>query len=366
MDDELNRLDRELADLGAQWRAEQPAPAVPKSIAATSSGPQRWWFGVAAAAVVVGAVVLGSISLAPDGKEEPAPADTGPDVTNFLDCAEPAVDSVPGKTVVPQGVVAVRICGRVANPRGFDSVWPVETLTGSAAEELAAALNALEPASPRTDGGGNTERSERCPPSTNYSLVLRYPNGTRTWVRGGNQDDCERLTAPDGEQWTGATRISTLALTLIDQQRATRGPRPAPIPPQCPVDWRNLGGTVGADPIDASTPVAITACQYRLAGKERSFSSPRLAGRLDLQALVNQPDTLLRDVLAGEPTDPCSGQDFDLDGVQRVLYVRDAFGDLSVVPTEPCWPNTVAGRTQYPSGVLADRVASLFAAPTTE
>jgi hypothetical protein len=349
MDDD--NLDRELTELGARWRAQNPGDDfVPADFSdredASASTP---WLMLGAAAAVVLAVVIGTIALTPNAKNSPGPAASTPDVINRLDCARPDERPVRGAPVVPDGAVAARMCGRSGNG-GFDTAWPIDTLTGNDAEQLADELNAMPPYDPTADYGCTT----RVP----FDLVLRYADGRRVWIEGARK--CGLVSVQGGQKWNGAATLSDLALRLIGQRRAAHPATNAPVPPQCPLKWSNVADTIGAKPVTAASEVAVTACQYRLDPGSPRFASERATGRLDLQAVVNQPAAMLRTALAGTPTDPCNGQNYALAAVQHLLIVRDRFGDISVVSTEPCWPSTLSGTSRYPSSTLAAEVARLF------
>lgn len=346
-------LDRELAELGAQWRAETPADFVIDEVALRRDrGPRRGWLTGAAAAAVVVLAVLGALALRPSD-DDVAPAEPPTDVVNRLDCARPAAAPVTGSPVVPEKAVAIRLCGRERSAAGFDAAWPGDTLTGEGAASLTAAINDLAP----YDAGADPA----CPRTEPFALVLRYADGSRVWLRGDGGADCARLTVRGGQVWSGAADISALALQLIDQQRTQRPGTRDPIPPLCPQEWRNVATTIGVGPVTPDDTVAMTACQYRLETPDGfSLTDPDATGRLDLQAVVGDPRSLLHAATEGSPEDPCDGRSFRLAATQRVLILRDVHGDIQVVPTERCWASTLSGTAAYPSPALVAQVADLF------
>ncbi|MFL6061308.1 MAG: hypothetical protein ACJ72E_08760 [Marmoricola sp.] len=344
--DPYGDLDRELTDLGAQWRAENPGAAdLPPDITGGRSSRRPRWFAPAAlvAAAVLVAVAIGVV-LRPGDGNGPGPA-SHDQVVDRLDCAPSPDRAVSGTPVVPAGAVAVRLCGRSADPSGFESAWPADTRTGADAAHVAAAINALRP----LDGS----HSRPCFVSVPFELVLRYSDGRRVTTSGTR---CNGLTV-GSRSWMGPASISDLVLRLIDQQRDAIGPRPSPIPAQCPLKWQNLGATLGARPVSAGDDVAVTACQYRLGDRRVNRST----GSLDFQSILTEPTSVLADALTGTQTS-CARLEDTLARVQQVLIVRDAYGDIHLVPADRCRTNTLAGRSQYPSAALVTDLADLFAA----
>lgn len=358
MDDELNALDRELRDLGAVWRAEHPADFAPAPLEGRGrSGPGGWWLAGAVAAAVVTAIV-GTMTLLPDGGGS-VPSSTPPGVER-LSCDETVEQPVAGAPAVPADAVAARLCGRIPNETGFDSVWPGDVLTEAAAADLAARLNALEPfaGSPTTPSAADLASCRQRAPA--FTLVLRYADGTRVLVDSGASADCELLSVDGGQAWVGASAIRAAALQAIDGQRAERGPLGPPVAPLCPKRWAKVADIFGAAPVTAATPVAVTACQYQLDDERGNLRAGGAArGVLAWERVVRDPQDVMSAALAGVPEDPCGGEAYDLATTQRILLVRDGYGEIHVVSDEPCWPSTLTGEPRYPVSALAGRLAAL-------
>lgn len=120
--------------------------------------------------------------------------------------------------------------------------------------------------------------------------------------------------------------------------------------------------------VAAGEPVKMTACEYRLRLDPRLITQSA-KGSLVKQVHVVDPASILRAALEGPRTDPCNPQGDDLAPAQQVVIISDRFGDLHVVPTDPCWPYSLAGtppqmrfaqNRQFSSEALATGVAGLF------
>lgn len=358
MDDELSGLDRELRDLGALWRAENPVDFEPAPLQRRGrSGPGGWWLAVAAAAAVVTAIA-GTVTLLPNGGGS-APSNA-PAAPQHLSCAETLEQPVAGAPAVPTDAVAARLCGRIPNETGFDSVWPGDVLTGAAAADLAERLNALDPfgGSPTTPSAGDIASCQQRAPM--FTLVLRYADGRRVRVDSGVSADCELLSVDGGRAWLGASEIRAAALRAIQGQRVERGPLGSPVATLCPKRWEKLAGIFGAAPVTATTPVAVTACEYQLddeSGNLRAGGDAR--GELEWERIVREPEAVMSTALAGVLEDPCAGEPYVLATTQRILLVRDGYGEIHVVSAESCWPSTLTGEPRYPASALAGQLAAL-------
>lgn len=358
MDDELSGLDRELTEAGARWRAETPTDFEPAPLEGRArAGPGGWWLAGAAAAAVVTAIV-GTTVLFPDG--DGAAPSGAPSAAERLSCDQTVEQAVAGAPAVPAGAVAARLCGRVPRATGFDSVWPGDVISGPAAADLAERLNELAPVEgpPEVPTPGEVASCQQRAPA--FTLVLRYADGRRVLVESGAAADCELLSVDGGRAWLGASEIRAAALQAIEDQRVQRGPLGPPVAPLCPKRWAKVADIVGAAPVTAATPVAVTACQYRLddeAANLRAGGNAR--GELVWERVVREPDAVMATALAGVPEDPCGGAAYDLATTQRILLVRDGYGEIQVVSAEPCWPSVLTGESRYPSSALASALAAL-------
>lgn len=318
--------------------------------------------GAGGAAVVI-AVAVGGLALrgpsdrSPVTDRSPTPTESTPTTPpGELSCTRPAAASVEGAPVVPDGAVAARLCGGQVDNGGFDMSWPADTLRGEYVARLVARLNGLSP----------YVQPDVCttPGSPPFDLVLEYADGARVWAHGDTAGSCEHLTVDGGGRWRGSPGVLVAARRLIEEQRAEVGPaRSAPAAATCPGSWNDVAYTDGASVLGPGSEVAVTACRYRLEKGDPATITQSWAGTLQHEAIVDDPQTVLRLVAAGSRADPCHGSSYDLDRTQDVLLVRDRYGDIHLVSTTPCWPNSLTGRRLYPSAELAGLVAGILDQP---
>ena len=312
-------------------------------------------------AVLCVAVVAGALALDPRGSTSPSIAgptsgETQPSVepspSENLDCSRPPDAPADGSPVVPTGAVSARLCGGLVDNGGFNMVWPADTLRGELVDRLVDRLNRLEP----------YVEPDACtlvlsPP---FDLVLEYPDGSKVWVQGDTSGTCANLAVQGGKVWAGADTVLRSTLALVEDQRAKPAPTTPIEPAQCPEKWNGVSYTADADAVVPGSPVGVTACRYLLDPPAPGTITQSADGVLATQAPVEDPSAVLRKIAEGSRSDPCGGIAYDLNRTQDVLLVRDAYGDLQVVSTTPCWANELTGAHRYPSQDLASAVAHLL------
>jgi hypothetical protein len=231
-------------------------------------------------------------------------------------------------------------------------VWPVDLLEDEYVDRLVGRLNRLEP----------YVQPEGCtlPLSPPFEIVLLYPDGSRVWAHGDPSGTCEHVTVQGGETWAGAPAILDTALAIIEDRRADIGPGEAVDQPRCPSSWQDVSYTAGAAAVSPESRAAATACRYSLDRGDPATITQSWDGVLQQQATVEDVAAVLRMVAQGSRSDPCGGDAYDLERTQDVLLVRDSFGDVQVVPTEPCWANELTGVRRYPSETLANEISDIL------
>lgn len=229
--------------------------------------------GVAASVLLVAGVVAVLGDDAPEGGEV---ANDGP-VSPYDAPACPAspVDTrtQTGPGDVPDGATSARLCGGAGNPIEV----PVDALV-TGVDELAAAVNALEPAS------GSLACTMDLGPG--YQLVFAYPDGATT-VASGELYGC-RTVAVDGVARTGADEPWAKFIELLRAQRTELKPaEPDPSQigcansPAAPTLGRPQDLAVAALCVGESTPVLITDGELDLLLGDMAANTTKNAGYVD-------------------------------------------------------------------------------------
>lgn len=304
-------------------------------------------------ALVLPAVLGGcSESGEPNAQTTPTSEPTSDPQSMELGCSRPEEQEVKGAPVVPKGAVAARLCGGSIDNGGFNMLWPADTLRGAYVDRLVSRLNNLE----------RYVEPNGCslPYYPPFDLVLLYPDGLKVWAHGDTAGTCANFAVQGGEAWTGSMEVLNATQALIDAQRAKRGPPRSVSPAQCPQSWNDVSYTAGAQTLRPRTEVSLTACRYRLDQGDPNTITQSWAGRLTAQIEVKDPKSLMRAIAQGSRTDPCDGVNYDLDRTQDTVLIWDAYGDVQVASTTPCWPYNFTGPRLYPSAALAESVGDLL------
>lgn len=246
-----------------------------------------------------------------------------------------------GEPVVPANPVAARLCGGLIDNGGFDMAWPSDALEGAPLSRVVSKLNNLPP----------YVEPEACdlPLSIGFNLVLAYPDGSTVLVNGDTSGSCEHVTVAGGSEWAGAPSVLDTLRDALRDQRAAVGPVDDPQAADCPQSWQDVAFTLDARSVEAGDPVAVTACEYRLENGDPNTITQSWDGTLVEQIVAERAQELVRQAVEGSRDDPCNGVAYELDHTQQILLVRDGWGDVHTVPTEPCWPSTFSGQRRYPT-----------------